>query len=152
MTHLFAEEVHRAYWAGLFDGEGSIGPFVQVNGTVSIRVSVTQKNWPFLEGLRVEFGGGISENQNSKGTWCLNLGGIQSCKKFLLYVSPYLILRKDEARWALVYLDFQLQRKRGLPLSKEEEVTRILILNKLEEASELRKNGFTKKVEEAIAL
>jgi hypothetical protein len=45
-TYVQLEETKRAYWAGIFDGEGHVELHRQVTGTRSIRVSVSQKNWP----------------------------------------------------------------------------------------------------------
>lgn len=110
-------EVQNSYWAGFIDGEGAIGLTKKNNPNHTLGfayvpyISVTNSNKHILELLKEEFHGNIHEHKtkasgypNSKQLyiWYIDSG---SMVRFLLSISPYLKLKKQQAEIILNYLD-----------------------------------------------
>ena len=94
-----------AYLAGFFDGEGSIGSCVNVNGVhSSITITVTNKDPRVLAIFKASFGGNIYKNRAPLGS-CLEwkAAGKQAATT-LRAMLPFLILKKDRAELALAVI------------------------------------------------
>lgn len=142
-TYVHHEEVHKAYLAGIFDGEGHISLMPNQSGTFNIKVGITQKNWAFIKGIQEKFDGSI-DAVNPKGVWQCYFTSALKCKTFLEYVLPYLILRKTEAELAIAYCTLRLQlQARGRHLTDKEHLAYTLIHIKMEEAREIRQTAYT---------
>lgn len=103
-------ETERAYFAGFFDGEGSISPrkrqsqWKRVPGyytrSYSFRVSITQVDQRPLVKLRECYGGILvfrdrSKLKNCKDVWMWALSGQAACRKFLNDIYPWIIVKRD---------------------------------------------------------
>ena len=99
-----------AYWAGLFDGEGTVGAYKQ-KGYYLLHVSVTNTNMDILEKLVCEFGGHIQ----STGVNGLDKFGYfhKPCKRwrvtgqytipFLTAIHPFVLIKKDQVSLGLAF-------------------------------------------------
>jgi hypothetical protein len=92
------------YWAGFFDGEGSIGLYRNGNGVWHLRTQLTQNqsaaSTQVLGCMRDKFGGNISLRGTRAYNWQLNSAG---AAHFLAELLPYLKLKFDQARVAVTW-------------------------------------------------
>jgi len=99
-------EPTKAYIAGFFDGEGTIGiitrkrPYNTANPNHQLFVSCTNTNEPVIHYLHSIFGGSIFHANDTRGKrrtclrWALNSA---KAMQFLSCLLPYLIVKRDEA-------------------------------------------------------
>lgn len=99
-----------AYWAGLFDGEGTVGAYQQ-KGYYLLNVSLTNTNIPILEELQRTFGGHIQ----STGIKGLDRFGYfhEPCKRwrttgqytvpFLTAIHPHVVIKKEQVSLGLAF-------------------------------------------------
>jgi hypothetical protein len=85
------------YWAGFFDGEGSIGLYEKAKypGVFDFGCSVTQKVARPLLALAGQFGGSV--NTHSRGISAWKITGNQS-EDFIKAVLPHLDVKARQAR------------------------------------------------------
>ena len=99
------------YYAGFFDGEGSISlirrnvPTTRRGYRYFVQVSIGQVSKEILEPLRVQFGGSWSYREsrtlpNAKPVWNLRWWGLRSTT-ILKALLPYLRLKKHRAELAI---------------------------------------------------
>ena len=100
------------YIAGFFDADGSVGVYKRGNNSWQINVVIANSGFHGLEIctlLQNQFGGCLTFTQAKKRTqrnafwWKLN--GCTSCKEFLLYVEPFVIIKKDQVQARLNFID-----------------------------------------------
>lgn len=139
-TWVQTKELQKAYLAGIVDGEGCIS--LHDTGAINLapRVAIGQKNWPFLEGIRQQFGGTLARG-GSSGVWILNVTGKDSIKAFLNYVLPYLVIKRREAEIMLLICD-QVPNA-GKPATLQQKAIRRRLEDLLENASYDRNNNYT---------
>ena len=103
-------EVEKAYFAGIFDGEGTIGICHsnkhRKSRQLQIAVGQTIKGYPVLRRLEEKFGGGIYPGIRCK-RWCING---KKAGDFLALVLPYMLIKRDEAELALEFERERLTR------------------------------------------
>jgi hypothetical protein len=111
-----------AWAAGFFDGEGCITVF-RANGgrNHALRVGFAQKNKIPVERFEDLFGGEAIYHMKKDGSghWYWNLYG-RNALRFLQTISPYLVMKADQASTAIA---FQLRRQTSTtknPLTSEE--------------------------------
>jgi LAGLIDADG DNA endonuclease family protein len=124
------------YIAGLFDGEGCIN-LMYSKGSVSVKVSISQKNRSLLE-LVKEFtqkGGIRSMTNKSCCEWSMTKR--EDVKTFLTAVVPHLILRKTEAEIAIQLCD--AGGRQGIKMTEEEDDKQTDIIVQLEMAAKRRR-------------
>ncbi len=98
------------YFAGLFDGEGSISANRQ---GWKVCISMTNTYREVLELLQLRFGGKVKKvkwkNSNHfkeiKDRWYWRTQKASEMKGFLSAVYPYLIIKKNQAKIAFLILD-----------------------------------------------
>ena len=108
-----------AYFAGLFDGEGSFriskggGPPSRMCSTtessMTLYVQVVNTYKPVLEELRDLYGGGIYENKANRGhgwkpAWAWVCSG-KKAAKFTHDVFPFLRIKKEQAQACLMFAE-----------------------------------------------
>lgn len=92
--------IDNRYWAGLFDGEGSI--YISKN-VRHIQVVVTQKELPILHMLQKHFGGGITKyGKQTCHKW--RVASVVGAEAFLKAVAPHAIIKAVEIQVALELL------------------------------------------------
>jgi len=107
-----------AYAAGLFDGEGHVGIVVAKNGRGEpyhrLMVNVTNTNVEVIQWLFERYDGCIhnpryfaNENWREAHRWTASDG---TAMKFLTAISPYLIIKKEQAA---IGISFQQTKGRG---------------------------------------
>lgn len=99
-----ADDVERAYVAGIVDGEGCIGLTKKNNGydnCYRYYVQVTNSNLKMLEWMRDRFGGHIRPMHHS--TFALEWHSKEDIYDFLTIIEDFLIVKKSEA---LAMIDF----------------------------------------------
>lgn len=115
-----ATELERAYFAGFFDGEGSVG----IKRTSKKRkvhgpyVTVSQVRPDVLTKFRSIFGGSLSFRSRAakNGIWCWQASGAAHCLLVLESLIPYMIVKKAESQAVVDTFQFKVHsRKAGLP-------------------------------------
>jgi len=93
----------RVYWAGFFDGEGSIGVYKHRNNHIRLTVQIANTDLSVLETLKEEFGGSIISRKPQPGCKPLYNWVIVSrmASIFLKTLYPYLRIKSEEAALAL---------------------------------------------------
>lgn len=95
------------YAAGFFDGEGCVNCSVNKGGSPFVRILVVNTNIEVLEKLQETWGGDINANYKSKEhwkqayTWRLSHS---AAAKFLEDISPFLIVKEQQAKLALEFV------------------------------------------------
>lgn len=129
--------VLRAYFAGLFDGEGSITTrrVVHSGHHFDIRLDIALKNGfeVLYEGQRL-WGGQVYKRKNGQGTqfynWCLYS---KVAEQFLRDIFPYLRVKKDRISLALELRETKVFSGRivppGIMHRRQEIVDTIRLLN-----------------------
>lgn len=114
--------IDNRYWAGLFDGEGSI--YIAKNLRTA-QVVVTQKELPILFMLQKQFGGKIIKyGKQTCHKWRVASAG--DIEKFLEAIAPHAIIKAVEIQVALELIKGGWGRGRGYqpPMSSAEEARR----------------------------
>lgn len=139
---VYEEEMRRNYWSGIFDGEGTL-PLCE-NGsklTRSLRVSISQNNWPFLHFLKDKFnaGGLVRDGKN----WRINFNKTEDIQKFLNYIEPYTHLKHKEVVIALMICEVILsQETLHGPKALRTQLVRARLEQALEKAAEERNTAY----------
>jgi len=109
-----------AYFAGFFDGEGCVciyqsrGPRDRKDtGRTTISVSVANTNKEVLDQFSAAFGGKVGTHGHTKPRpgrdrlrmWNWAIQGLK-CKPFLEAIRPYAVVKSEQIRLGLEYLDF----------------------------------------------
>ena len=136
--------IQSAYLAGLFDGEGTFSVFKRKKGKwifyqPYLEIGMTHK--PTLEWVSKQTGKGFifdghKPHKKHKQAYKLNITGIDTIIKFIDYLFPYLITKKNVADCVRKFC-LSRQGKMRLPVNKrgitEKELdlfTQIRLLNK----------------------
>ena len=99
-------DMHNAYAAGFFDGEGYIGLRFRQRltgaGCIDLNIEVVNRVSKPIQFLHETYGGSIIERQPSRGRklhhrWCINGS---SAIEFLKRIHPYLMVKKKQAEIA----------------------------------------------------
>lgn len=102
-------QVSNQYWAGFFDGEGSVcleryhSKIHDEKFIVGVKVCVTQKETFVLYLLAKNFGGKVLLNKQKVHKWYC--GKAEQAIAFLTAVKPYVIVKATEVHIALELLD-----------------------------------------------
>jgi hypothetical protein len=113
------KETEKAYIAGFFDGEGHISitkkkpnPPRWKNPSYQLRATITNTNESIIDGINLSFenighkyGPYKSSFSNGKPLFQLHFVG-SACQLFLKAISPYLVLKRNQAELALQYALF----------------------------------------------
>lgn len=141
------KETQASYLAGVFDGEGS----VCLNRAAHARLpycqtSIAQNNVPFLETLKDRFGGSVikSRARTNGWNWAWQLRDATKQVTFLTGISPYVVIKHEEVMLAIELCKAIASGNRGLDVSEQEELVRLILASRLEEAAERRKQSFWK--------
>ena len=122
-------ETDYAYAAGFFDGEGCITASTKSNGCVALNVSIGQRVVLPLQRIQQTFGGSLSFVENKhKGVWLLwwnNNDAYNALSKML----PYLVLKYEQARLAIEFVD--LGKGQGVRLEDSSRTRRLAIVTEL---------------------
>lgn len=120
-------ETQLAYFAGVFDGEGSItivridraGKYGRPNATpiYNLRCSVGMQNLSLIKLFYDIFGGSIHYRHQSVYRWIILTNEAES---FLRKIQPYIIVKRRQVELALDFVDYVHSRPRTARKSKEE--------------------------------
>lgn len=98
-----------AYATGLFDGEGSIGLYPDLQDRMVLYVAVSMKGIPALQWLEANVGGKIYNQQDNALTgtdrgkrWVPDRTAF---REFLVGILPYVVLKKVQVEVGLAFLD-----------------------------------------------
>lgn len=95
-------EMPIAYWAGLFDGDGSAG-LRKSKRCFYPKASIFSSYGPILEAAKHQFGGNIFENKTKRAReWRVLNGGAE---EFLRQIEPYVIAKANVVRSVLALRD-----------------------------------------------
>ena len=101
-------ETTKAYFAGLFDGEGSL--FIHRSNANphqrTLRVKVTNQSFDVLESIKTIFGGSVSQttDQNRCKHWVI-MG--EPARHFLLAIRPYSRIKAEQIDVALEFFELR---------------------------------------------
>ena len=102
------DRVKWAYLAGIVDGEGTISVrFYPKRNERSIAIQVGNTSSKLLNYLYDTFGGTIDRGYKTKGNKLFRLwkvAGSIICKRFLIGLKPYLVIKEDQAETALEFI------------------------------------------------
>jgi len=116
------------YFAGLFDGEGSVGivktktQYLSPNYILNIRIVNTNKE--LLNQIKSQFGGSVvkktkskmyGENHNTCWVWITQTN---IAKSILENILEYLIIKKEHAKLAIKFQNYRQSSKGGRKLEK----------------------------------
>lgn len=98
-------ETQRAYWAGFFDGEGSVGIYVSSGGVITYRCTISQKrpHTGVLRELAEIYDGSITDHKASLCD-CLQLSSMRAYE-FLRDILPYSVIKKEQIKLFLTTVD-----------------------------------------------
>jgi LAGLIDADG endonuclease len=126
------------YLAGLIDGEGCFSAWKYWNDKrtncapyyqYSCRVNITNTNLELMKKLVQHFGGGFlckrEATEKHKASYEWRPKGKQNTKLLILAVLPYLLIKAEQAKLILEWLDLGY----GSQQRREEIITRLNILN-----------------------
>jgi len=106
------------YIAGLFDGEGwiSLRPQSQKRylSSITIHIGIGMTNSIILK-FHKKFGGYLNispETEKHKKCYKWSLGTKKQIKKFLTIIYPYLIVKKEQAKIMLKFIDLKTVSRR----------------------------------------
>lgn len=132
--HAVLSDTDRAYLAGLFDGEGSIGYYSRKRPGRGHRLNVCIVNTDFrlLSWLRARIEYGVYRVRKPKRArdiklkWEWMLDSKRHAKEFLDLIRPYLIIKADQVDLLLQLVDEEQKYKRrsGGPRLTEEMLNR----------------------------
>ena len=130
-------KVDNRYWAGLFDGEGSVYIYPHGKG---MQISITQKDVTILHLLKLVFGGDITKyGKQTCHKWRV-INGMEM-KNFLTAIVPYAIIKALDVQVALEFLSKWRHSGKGYhPLPKEEAKRRQELRDRLYTVREIHKN------------
>lgn len=100
---LFLSDVHKQLWiAGFFDGEG----FIHLSTRGQIQVGIANSDLKALSFIKKTFGGGITTKKQkvNKKLYMWRVYG-QKALKFLKSIFPYSIVKKEQIKYAIEYLE-----------------------------------------------
>jgi len=104
----YGERIWRAYAAGFFDGEGSVGVYYYANKRTRPKVSISNTDLAVLEEFKARYGGSIHKQSKAElyyvqcYGWSMN--GRYQIKKMLKDLLPYLRTKRLQADLMLEYL------------------------------------------------
>jgi hypothetical protein len=106
ITSLGVED--KAYIAGFFDGEGSLGVYPKLNGALTIRITIAQRTPEVLEWIQGIFGGTLTKiERTDKRNMRENSGHVLLIEKrdrirmILERIAPYVRQKKDQVDMVL---------------------------------------------------
>ena len=115
--------MHVSYFAGLFDGEGTVGIYSVRQEYWSVRMQIVGTHKPMIKALYDFVGDGSftiqSKQKNYKQGWKWCLSNRSIIKRVLLNITPYLIEKKEQAQIVIDYLDGNLDGRVASSLCKE---------------------------------
>ena len=132
-----------AYFAGLFDGEGSIGIYFTVSNkhTPAQTVNITNTDIRVLARAKTLFGGQVYAHMPNrvKPTWRWHISGLKA-GRFLAAIMPHLVIKKSQAE---VYLALLSSLSRGKGSRSKRQVTnrKILLRDAARELVRLKQEG-----------
>lgn len=92
-------KTHRAYLAGLIDGEGCFSTYGNYEGKRYVEFSMTQKNGVLLETMQ-EWVGGYGYIHTSRGYPTWKIRNSVEIRALIREIYPYLILKRPQAKLA----------------------------------------------------
>ena len=98
-------ETERAYLAGLFDGEGTLGFYHYRRNRHEVTVGIVNTDPRVHAWLREKFGCGSvrpsTKNRNNHVAYSWRIAGRTRIEPFLNAILPYLIIKKEQAQCLL---------------------------------------------------
>ncbi len=141
------------YAAGIFDGEGYVYIFKKVKGKhigYYVSVGITMCHYPTVKAFYDQFGGHLnsgSAHTNPKHRPQFMWGMTnQKAASFLKIISPYLLIKADEANVAIILCD-HIEQTKYAPSFVKQRANREAILARREElfqqCKQLKRYSFT---------
>ena len=132
------KEQNWPYLAGLIDGEGCLSAWKYWNAKrtdcapyhqFSCRVSITNTSLYLMKWLVEHFGGGFlckrESTEKHKASYEWRPKGQANTKRLLLAITPYLVIKKDQAKLLLEFIELETN-----PLRRSEIVDELHSLNR----------------------
>lgn len=112
----YSERIWRAYAAGFFDGEGSVGIYRYGSGRTRPKVSISNTDLAVLEEFKARYGGSISKSAKVERWhvqcygWSMN--GRHQITAMLKDLLPYLRTKRKQADLMLEYFSKPSHQRR----------------------------------------
>jgi len=124
-------KLEKAYLAGLFDGEGTVGYYHKTKlGYHIVQVAIYNSDPTIMAWIqdRISFGSIVSNKVSKHRGWAWMVSSKTQAKQFLKVIRPYLVIKAEQVDLLLSFLDAE-QKNRGVgsgkKLSKDELATRV---------------------------
>ena len=137
--------MNRAYLAGFFDGDGCVGIYKYKSKSArrgfkfQLIVSISQKNRFILDEIQKIYGGGISKNNISNVYSWRSVG--RSSKLFLEDIVKFLILKRQETKFAIQFINIFCTKYGHHKLTNSESELQKLYYNRLKKIKFLKLNN-----------
>ena len=133
-------EPEKAYIAGLFDGEGTLGYYYKPStGYHQVQLAIYSSDIRVIHWVRDKIGHGSITPHKGKYTkftnWSWDLSNKSGVVNFLMTIKPYLIVKLDQACLLLSHLDAEQKKNHG----KRRRLTQPVILDRQKVVTELKK-------------
>lgn len=128
------KEAEKAYFAGLFDGEGYVGAYQNGPNPEALTLTLGLTHEPTVRLLQETFGGGCyvtAVKENCKDFWTWIATDRNTKEGFLKAVQPYVRIKKEAVAVALAFLR-TVSITGGTKLTDEELVLRHVLTLRLQ--------------------
>ena len=125
-------ELSAEYIAGLFDGEGHVS-ITWSRGNPKLCVKLTNTYLPVLEAVQGIYGGTFYANKKQKAHYlqCYALSlTVEQSKRFLRELLPFLVIKKRQAKLALLFSETVYKRGKK-PITPEEKALRLYCMEEV---------------------
>lgn len=121
--------ISNEYWAGLFDGEGS----VSISNTLRPRATISQNKTEILYAAQKRFGGHVFSKGDTSNCSNWVVAKAEEVEDFLWAVFPYSIIKREEIDIALKVASMIRKQNKGChPLPIEEKSQRLAYRRQLQ--------------------
>ena len=143
------DETLKAYFAGIFDGEGCISVAIGNSGgdMPQLQINVSNQCRELVTELKKYYGGSISTQRTHFG-WSIRN---KSAETFLTDIEPYSIIKRNSIKIGIMLASTSLGRGHATHLSDKERLIRLTLFEALRQAEDLRRSNDKKILEEANA-
>lgn len=117
--------MHKAYMAGLLDGEGCVGIYRHKGGRLGISVEIANTYKDVLSQLKAQWGGSFSgrTREGCQKIWRWGVSDKQA-EMFLRHVRPFVQIKSNQLELALMFRETLQKGWRGNKLSPAVQAAR----------------------------
>lgn len=108
-----------AYLAGIIDSEGTVGFIINKKRSqerVAPRFKVGNTDYRLIAWLTSEIGGRVYKHEDDRNKLCYEwfVSGVKNIQPLLEAILPYLVVKQDSARAALIFCQNEIEKRGGI--------------------------------------